>query len=70
MKHKSTPVLWMGMAFGVALALAAAVLVISGINAMSLRGALRLTAHWSFLLFWVAMRVEQWPSCSGRRLRR
>jgi hypothetical protein len=54
MKRKSLPVLWMGMAFGVALVLAAAVLAIMGIDAESLRIALRLTARWSFLLFWVA----------------
>jgi hypothetical protein len=44
----------MGMAFGVELGLAAAVLAIKGTDAKSLRIALRLTARWSFLLFWVA----------------
>jgi hypothetical protein len=54
MKHKSTPVLWMSMAFGVALALATAVLAINGTDAKSLRMGLRVTARWSFLLFWIA----------------
>jgi hypothetical protein len=54
MKRKSIPVLWMGMAFAVALGLAAVVLAIEGIDAKSLRMALRVTARWSFLLFWVA----------------
>jgi hypothetical protein len=54
MKHKSTSVFWMSMAFGVALGLAAAVLAINGANEKSLRMALRLTARWSFLLFWAA----------------
>ena len=42
------------MAFGIALVLAAAVLAIKGVDAKSLVIALRLTARWSFLLFWVA----------------
>jgi hypothetical protein len=54
MKRKSLPVLWMGLAFGVALILAAAVLAIKGVDAKSLVMALRLTARWSFLLFWMA----------------
>jgi hypothetical protein len=54
MKRKSVPVLWMGMAFGVALCLATAVLAIKGTDAKSLVIALQLTARWSFLLFWVA----------------
>jgi len=44
---------WMGLAFGVALALAAAVLALKG-SQNGLVPALRLTARWSFLLFWVA----------------
>jgi hypothetical protein len=44
----------MGMAFGVSFVLAAAVLAIKGIDEKSIRIALRLTARWSFLLFWVA----------------
>lgn len=42
------------MAFGVALGLAAAVLAIHGTDAKSIVIALRLTARWSFLLFWMA----------------
>lgn len=53
MKRESS-VLWIGIAFGVALALAAAVLVINGTDAKSLVLGLRLTARWSFLLFFVA----------------
>jgi len=44
----------MGMAFGVGLCLAAVVLAIEGIDVNSLKIALRVTARWSFLLFWVA----------------
>jgi hypothetical protein len=54
MKRKSLPALWMGTAFGVALVLAATVLALKGIDPKSLRIALRLTARWSFVLFWVA----------------
>ena len=54
MKRKSLPVFWMGMAFGIALVLAAAVLAFKGVDTKSLVMALRLTARWSFLLFWVA----------------
>ena len=54
MKRKSVPVLWMGAAFGVALALAVAVLAVKGTDAKSIGVALRVTARWSFLLFWVA----------------
>ena len=42
------------MAFGIALGLAAAVLALNGTDTKSLVMALRLTARWSFLLFWVA----------------
>jgi hypothetical protein len=54
MKRKSLPVLWMGVAFGVALGLAAAVVAVKGTDAKSIGTALQLTARWSFLLFWVA----------------
>jgi hypothetical protein len=54
MKRKSVPVLWMGVAFGVALALAVAVLAAKGTDDKSIRVALRVTARWSFVLFWVA----------------
>jgi len=42
------------MAFGVGLCLAGVVLAIEGIDVKSLKLALRVTARWSFLLFWVA----------------
>src|SRR5260370_34079585 len=54
MKRRPIPILWMGMAFGVGLCLAAVVLAIEGIDVNSLKIALRVTARWSFLLFWVA----------------
>jgi hypothetical protein len=54
MKRKSTSVLWMGSAFGIAFGLAAVVLAIGGTDTKSLVMALRVTARWSFLLFWVA----------------
>ena len=44
----------MSIALGVALGLATAVLAVKGGDADSLRVALRLTARWSFLLFWLA----------------
>jgi hypothetical protein len=54
MMRKSIPVLWMGMAFGVALALVVAVFTILGTGEESTRVALDVTARWSFLLFWMA----------------
>jgi hypothetical protein len=54
MMRKSDPVLWMGVTFGIALALAAAVLAILGTGEESIRVALDVTARWSFLLFWMA----------------
>jgi hypothetical protein len=47
-KRKPIPMLWMGMAFGVGLCLAAVVLAIEGIDVDSLKMALRVTARWSF----------------------
>jgi hypothetical protein len=52
--YKSSPAVRIVGAFGVALSLAAAVLILKGINELSLAYALRLTARWSFLLFWMA----------------
>jgi|SRR5271154_1462817 len=52
--RKSVPVLWMGTAFGVELALAAAVFAVLGAGEESTRVALDVTARWSFLLFWMA----------------
>ena len=54
MQRKSTSLLWIGLGFGVALAIAAAVVVVFGADGRSIRLALRLTARWSFLLFWMA----------------
>jgi hypothetical protein len=45
---------WMGAAFGVALAIAALVLVLVGADNKGTRLALELTARWSFVLFWFA----------------
>jgi len=46
--------LWMGAAFSVALALALCVFAIKGIDHESVVLALRVTARWSFLPFWIA----------------
>jgi hypothetical protein len=54
MKRNSSAVAWMSVAFGVALALAVAVLALLGTGEKSIRVALRLTARWSFLLFLLA----------------
>ena len=54
MIRKSLPVLLLGTAFAVSLGLAAAVLALKGTDPKSLVAALRLTARWSFLLFWLA----------------
>ena len=45
---------WMWTAFLIALALAAIVLVIFGVGERGTGTALRVTARWSFLLFWLA----------------
>ena len=50
--RKSLP--WMGAAFGIALAIAALVLVLQGADNKGTRLALELTARWSFILFWLA----------------
>jgi hypothetical protein len=50
-KRESTTLLWMGTAFVVALGLAAAVFATRGLDIVQ---ALRMTARWSFLLFWLA----------------
>lgn len=53
-KRKPLPVFWMGIAFGVALGVAAVVLAVNGSAAKGLVPALQLTARWAFLLFWLA----------------
>jgi hypothetical protein len=60
---------WMGGAFAVALGLAASVLTVHGVDANGIGAALRLTARWSFLLFWMAytgkaLGVLFGPSCA------
>ena len=52
--RKRIPALWMGAGLGIAIILAAGVLGRNGINEDGLRLALRVTARWSFLLFWPA----------------
>jgi hypothetical protein len=54
MKLKSIPVLWMGVAFGVALGIAGAALTLNGTDHNGLVAALQMTARWAFLLFWIA----------------
>jgi hypothetical protein len=45
---------WMGAAFLIAVVLAAIVLAIFGAGSRGIEQALRITARWSFLLFWLA----------------
>ncbi|HEY4042663.1 MAG TPA: hypothetical protein VGM32_12575 [Rhodopila sp.] len=54
MNSETVPLVWMGLAFGVAAILALAVLTTLGFDTQSLGAALRVTARWSFLLFWLA----------------
>ena len=54
MKLQSQFLLWMGPAFVVSLGLACTALTVKGISEQGLRLVLRLTARWSFLLFWMA----------------
>lgn len=51
---KSGVMLWICAAFGIALAMAAVVLGVNGPDEKSIRLALKLTARWSFLLFFLA----------------
>jgi hypothetical protein len=54
MKAKPAAVPLIGVAFGVAIALAAAVLAVVGSDSRGIGTALRVTARWSFLWFWMA----------------
>jgi hypothetical protein len=69
---KSNLKLWMGAAFGVALATAAIVLGLNGPDNKSVRLALELTARWSFLLFFMAYTgnalavLTGWTAIKGR----
>ena len=62
------PASWMGTSFLIAFALAAIVLAIFGAGERSLVLALRLTARWSFLLFWLAYAGGAMAWLSGQRL--
>ena len=53
-KHRDTTALWMGAAFCASLGLAVLVLVVSGADARGIQRALRVTARFSFVLFWFA----------------
>jgi hypothetical protein len=53
-RPNSLPLAWMFIGLGVGLALAAPVLIANGPFAKSLVMAIRLTARWAFLLFWLA----------------
>ena len=72
MMAKPNVMLWMGSAFGVALAMAAIVLGLDGVDNKSVRLALELTARWSFLLFLLAYAgnalavVFGWAALKGR----
>ena len=54
MRSRSTAVLWMGSAFGAALILAAIVIMVLGAGELGTVTALRVSARFSFLLFWIA----------------
>src|SRR5215468_12081558 len=54
MRSRSTAVLWMGSVFGAALILAAIVIVVLGAGERGTATALRVSARFSFLLFWIA----------------
>jgi hypothetical protein len=58
----------MGLAFGVALLLAAAVLITRGVDENSLKAALFITARWSFLFFLLAYAGGALASLSGLRM--
>ena len=54
MKREPSILVWMSVAFCIALALATVVLAVFGVNERGITIALRLTARWSFLLFFAA----------------
>ena len=58
----------MGVAFLIAFALAAIVLVIFGAGSRGMELALRITARWSFLLFWLAYTGGAMARLCGPRL--
>jgi len=59
---------WMAMAFLIAVALAAIVLAIFGVGGRGTGLALRVTARWSFLLFWLAYAGGAMAQLWGPRL--
>lgn len=69
---KPNILLWMGTAFGIALATAAIVLGLEGADNKGVRLALELTARWSFLLFFLAYAgnavaaLSGWAALKGR----
>ena len=67
MKRKSNSVLWMGLAFAIALGFATAVLAIRGTGPKGLVRALQVTARWSFLPFWLAYVSGSMPALFGSR---
>jgi hypothetical protein len=54
MKSASRTALWMGTAFGGALALAIATVLIEGTGLSATTAGLRLTARFSYAFFWLA----------------
>ncbi len=54
MPTNSSALAWMSMAIGVGLVVAMATLTVGGTGENNLVTAIRLTARWSFLLFWLA----------------
>jgi hypothetical protein len=67
MRPRPVAALWMGSAFGAALAVAAGVLVVAGTGEKGIDAALRATARVSFLLFWVAYAGSAMASLFGSR---
>ena len=67
MRPRPVAALWMGSAFGAALAVAAGVLVVAGTGEKGIDAALRATARLSFLLFWVAYAGSAMASLFGSR---
>ena len=59
---------WMLLAFAVALVIAGVSLVLRGSAVEGTLLALRLTARWSYLLFWAAYTVGSWATLLGPRL--
>jgi len=54
MRSRPAVAFWMASALCIAVGLAASALFVEGVNASGIALALRVTARWSFLLFWLA----------------